>query len=155
MLGNDPPEADMIVRLFAVLVAMSVTVSAADLRVLSVGAIQPALGTIAEQFKRETGNNVTIQVDTSPGITRRLASGEAADILIATPDLVESAAKEDKLISTSKMTVARVGIGIAMRRGAAPPNIKTGDALMQALLSANMVVYNEGSSGLYLEKLFD
>jgi molybdate transport system substrate-binding protein len=34
-------------------------------------------------------------------------------------------------------------------------NVKTVDALKQALLSADTIVYNEGSSGQYLEKLFD
>ena len=39
--------------------------------------------------------------------------------------------------------------------GATVPNVKTADALKQALLSADSIVYNEGSSGLYLEKLFE
>jgi molybdate transport system substrate-binding protein len=144
----------MVRSLMVSLLSITVAASAADLKVLSVGAIQPSLGTIAEQFKRDTGHNVTIQVDTAPGLTKRLGSGETADILIAPPDLVDSAAKEGKAVASTKTLVARVGVGISVRRGAATPNAKTVDAFKQTLLDADSIVYNEGSSGLYLEKLF-
>jgi molybdate transport system substrate-binding protein len=143
------------IRILAVLLAVSVTASAADVKVLSVGAVQPALGQIAERFKAETGHVVTIQQDTAPGITKRLASGETADILLVPPNLIDDAAKEGKVTASTRTMAARVGIGIAMRRAATPPNVKTGDALKQALLSADAIVFNEGSSGLYLEKLFE
>jgi molybdate transport system substrate-binding protein len=143
-----------VVRVLSVFLALSLTASAADLKILSVGAVQPALGQIAERFKTETGHVVTIQQDTAPGITKRLASGESADILLAPPNLIEAAAKEGKATASTKALVARVGIGIAARKGVTM-NVKTADALKQALLSADRVVYNEGSSGQYLEKLFE
>lgn len=142
------------VRVLTVLLAMSVSASAADLKVLSVGAVQPALGQIAERFKQEAGHTVTIQVDTAPGLTKRLASGETADIFIAPPNLVEDAAKQGKVTASTKTIVARVGIGVAARRDV-KLNVGTADALKQALLDADTIVYNEGSSGQYLEKLFD
>jgi molybdate transport system substrate-binding protein len=50
--------------------------------------------------------------------------------------------------------VGRVGVGIIVRDSAAAPNVATTDALKQALLAADTVVYNSASSGLYLDKLF-
>jgi molybdate transport system substrate-binding protein len=138
-----------------VVLALTLTASAADLKVLSVGAVQPALGQIADRFKAETGHVVTIQQDTAPGITKRLASGETADILLAPPNLIDDAVKAGKATAATRTMAARVGIGIAMRRGATAPNVKTGDALKQALLKADAIVFNEGSSGLYLEALFE
>ena len=142
------------VRVLALVLAWSVAASAAELKVLSVGAVQPSLGEVAERFKKETGHNITIQVDTAPGLTKRLASGESADILIAPPNLVEEAAKSGKAAASTKMLMARVGIGIAARKDL-KLNIRTVDALRQALINADAIVYNEGSSGQYLEKLFD
>jgi molybdate transport system substrate-binding protein len=142
------------VRVFALLLALSVTASAAELKMLGVGAVQPSLGQIAERFKKETGHNITIQVDTAPGLTKRLASGESADILLAPPNVVEEAAKNGKATASTKMLVARVGIGIVTRKDVTM-NIQTVDAMRQALSSADAVVYNEGSSGQYLEKLFE
>jgi molybdate transport system substrate-binding protein len=48
-----------------------------------------------------------------------------------------------------------VGIGIAMRRGVKAPNVATVDALKQALLGADSIIYNQGSSGLYIAKLIE
>jgi ABC-type molybdate transport system substrate-binding protein len=89
-------------RILALLLALSATASAAELKVLSVGAVQPALGQIAERFKQEAGHNVTIQVDTAPGLTRRMASGETADVFIAPPNLVEDAARDSKVVGSTK-----------------------------------------------------
>ena len=50
--------------------------------------------------------------------------------------------------------VARVGVGVTVRQAGTIPNVKTADGLKQALESADSIVYNEGSSGLYLDKLF-
>src|SRR5262245_13486283 len=115
------------VRVLAMLLALSVTASAAELKVLSVGAVQPSLGEVAELFKKETGHNITIQVDTAPGLTKRLASGESADIFIAPPNLVEEAAKSGKANASTKILMARVGIGIAARKDQ-KLNIRTVDA---------------------------
>jgi molybdate transport system substrate-binding protein len=42
-----------------------------------------------------------------------------------------------------------------VRNGATAPNVATVDALKQALLAADSVVYNSASSGLYLDTLFE
>jgi molybdate transport system substrate-binding protein len=127
---------------------------AAELKVLSVGSINPGLANNGEQFKKDTGNQITIQVDTAPGLSRRLTAGETADILIATADVLDEAAKAGKVVSGTRMLVARVGIGVTVRRAAAMPDVKTPAALKKALESADSIVYNEGSSGIYLDKLF-
>ena len=51
--------------------------------------------------------------------------------------------------------MGRVGAGIIVRTGAPVPNIPTIDALKQALLGAESVVYNTASTGIYLDKLFE
>src|SRR5262245_55629655 len=140
--------------LLAALIAVRAMTPAAELKVLSVGSLNPALANNGEQFKKDTGNQITIEVDTAPGLSRRLTAGETADVLIATADVLDEAAKTGKIVVGTRMLVARVGIGVTIRRGAALPDVKTPAALKQALESADSIVYNEGSSGLYLDKLF-
>ena len=62
--------------IFAALLAVGAMAPAAELKVMSVGSINPGLANNGEQFKKDTGNQVTIQVDTAPGLSRRLAAGE-------------------------------------------------------------------------------
>jgi molybdate transport system substrate-binding protein len=139
---------------FAALMAAGVMAAPVELKVLSVGSINPGLSNNGEEFKKDTGNQITIQVDTAPGLSRRLASGETADILIATADVLDEAAKSGKIVAGTRARVARVGVGITVRKGASMPNVKTAAALKQTLESVDSIVYNEGSSGLYLDKLF-
>ena len=138
----------------AALLAAGAMAPAAELKVMSVGSINPGLANNGEQFKKDTGNQITIQVDTAPGLSRRLAAGEAADVLIATADVLDEASKSGKIMSGTRTLVARVGVGVTVRKGASLPDVKTAAALKQTLEKADSIVYNEGSSGLYLDKLF-
>jgi molybdate transport system substrate-binding protein len=133
---------------------MAAGASAAEVKVLSGGAVEPGLHAFAEQVKRELGHDLKIQFNTTPQIVKRLAAGDVYDIVIVTPAVIEQAAKEGKLVADTRAPVGRVGAGIIVRDAAAAPNVGTVDAMKQALLAADSVVYNSASSGLYLDKLF-
>lgn len=127
---------------------------AAEVRVLSGGAVEPGLHAFAELAKRETGHELKIQFNTGPQIAKRLAANEVYDILISPPPALEQAIKEGKVVADTRVPVGRVGAGIIVRAGVTPPNVASVDALKQALLAADSVVYNLASTGIYLDKLF-
>jgi len=127
---------------------------AADIRVLSAGAVEPGLHAFAKLAKQETGHDLKIQFNTAPQIAKRLAAGEVYDILISPPAAITAAAKDGKVLAETRAPVGRVGAGIIVRSATAAPNVSSVDALKQALLSADSVVYNTASTGLYLDKLF-
>ena len=128
--------------------------SAAEIKVLSGGAVEPGLEAFAHQVRREMGHELKIQYNTAPQIAKRLASGEVYDILISPPGVIEQAIKEGKVVAETRVPVGRVGAGIVVRTGASAPDVTTADALKQALLGADSVVYNTASTGIYLDKLF-
>ena len=142
--------------LMAILLGGSVatSVTAAEVKVLSGGAVEPGLHAFAAQVKRDLGHDLKIQFNTTPQIVKRLAAGDVYDIVIVTPAVIEQAIKDGKLAADGRAPVGRVGAGIIVRTGAAAPNVATVDAMKQALLGADSVVYNSASSGLYLDKLF-
>jgi molybdate transport system substrate-binding protein len=141
--------------LAAVLVmGVSTTGLAAEIKVLSAGAVEPGLHAFAQQVKRDTGHDLKIQFNTTPQIVKRLAAGDVYDIVIAPPMVIEQAAKDGKVAADTRTPVGRVGAGIIVRSAASAPDVATADALKQALLGADSVVYNSASSGLYLDKLF-
>ena len=142
-------------RLLAALLLISTPVAAADLKVLGIGALNPGFARIVEQYKGEKGHNVTAVMDTATGVSRRLAAGETADVLIAPDSVTDDAVNQSKIIVSTKTPIVRIGIGIATRRGATAPNVATIDALKQALLNADSITYNQGSSGLYIDKLIE
>ena len=127
---------------------------AADIKVLSAGAVEPGLHAFAEQVKRDSGHVLNIQFNTAPQIAKRLAAGEVYDILILPLAAIEQAVKVGKVIPETRVPVGRVGAGIIVRSSAVTPNVATVEDLKQALLGADSVVYNTASTGLYLDKLF-
>ena len=83
-------------RILAVFLAIGSAASGAELKVLMIGAINPGFANIAAQYKSDGGNSVTTQVDTAPGLSRRIAGGETADILIAPDNVIDEAVKQGK-----------------------------------------------------------
>jgi molybdate transport system substrate-binding protein len=135
--------------------AIAGTTLAADIRVLSAGAVEPGLAKIAEQFRRETGNRVRVQFGTAPQVERRLALDDPADVLICAPGLMNDQLRRGKIEVDGHMIIGRIGIGVVVRSGAQEPDIANLERFKQSLLSADSIVYNQASTGLYLEKLFD
>jgi molybdate transport system substrate-binding protein len=139
----------------ALLCAACTTAMGADIKVLSAGAVEPGLVKAAEQFRRDTGNRVRIQYGTAPQLEKRLNAGEAADVLIAPPGVMEAQVRRNKVEADGHFVIGRVGVGVAVRTGAPEPDIADLDRFKQSLLTAESIVYNQASTGLYLEQLFD
>jgi molybdate transport system substrate-binding protein len=128
---------------------------AADIRILSAGAVEPGLQAFAQVVKRETGHDLRTEFNTTPQIVQRIAAGQVFDIVIAPPDAIAKAAKESKVVTETQVPVGRVGAGVVVRSGASVPDVASVDALKRTLLAADSVVYNTASSGIYLDKLFE
>jgi molybdate transport system substrate-binding protein len=135
--------------------SLSSFVVAEEIRVLGANPLQEGLMHIAEQFKRDTGHDVRVQIATTGELNKILAAGgEGADILIGTTAMADQVVKEGK-VAGAKTMVARVGIGIIVRRGAAVPNVATSEAIKQAALAADGVIYNTAGSGQNVQRMFD
>jgi molybdate transport system substrate-binding protein len=127
---------------------------AAEVSVLSAGAVEPALRTFAAAVKASRGDVLAIRFNTAPQIAKRVAAGERFDIVIAPIPVIEQAVKDGKAIAGSSVSLGRVGIGVVVRRDTAAPDISSSDALKRDLVEADTVVYNLASTGLYLENKF-
>ena len=91
---------------------------AADVKVLSAGAVEPGLLRAAEQFEHASGNKIKVQFNTAPQLTKRMAEGEVADILIAPPALLDEQAKTGR-ISTQNASCSAVSVLRRRSRGRA------------------------------------
>ena len=128
------------------------TVSAADLSLLSAGAVEAGLARVMDAFRGDSGHTVTVQYGTGPQLTERLAAGATSDVLIAPANVMDQAAAAGQVVTATRVLVGRVGIGVMTRPNAAP-DISSTDALRRALLAADRVVYTRGSSGQYIDTL--
>jgi len=125
---------------------------AAEIRVLSAGAVEPGLRAAAAAFKKQSGHDVNITFNTAPEIRKRIGGGDAFDVVIAPPPALEEFAGAGK-VAADRANLGRVGLGVAVRPGAAVPDISSSEALKRSLLAADSVVFNRASTGIYLENL--
>jgi molybdate transport system substrate-binding protein len=128
--------------------------SNAEISVLSAGAVQPGLLKVIDAFRHETGHEVKVAFATAPAILKRI-DGETPDVVIAPPAVLDELVNAGKATPADRVTVGRIGVGVMVRHGTPPPKIATVDDFKKALLSTASVVYNQASTGIYLENLFE
>jgi molybdate transport system substrate-binding protein len=125
---------------------------AAEIKVLSAGAIEPGLRAAAAAFRKQSGHDVNITFNTAPEIRKRIGGGDAFDVVIAPPAALDEFAGAGK-VAADRVNVGRVGLGVAVRPGAPVPDISSSDALKRSVLQAESIVFNRASSGIYFENL--
>lgn len=126
--------------------------SAAEIKVLSAGAIEPGLKAAATAFEKQSGHTVQITFNTAPELRKRMDGNPAFDVVIAPPAVISDFAAAGKL-AEARANVGRVGMGVAVRRGAPAPDVSSAESLKRAVLAADSLVFNRASTGLYLESL--
>ena len=126
--------------------------SAADLTVLSGGAIEPGLKSAVAAFEKQSGHTVKITFNTTPQIQKRVAANEKFDVVIAPPATIKTFTQEGK-VEAEGVNVGRVGLGAVVRPGAPAPDLGSVDGLKRSVLEADSIVFNRASTGIYLEEL--
>lgn len=139
-------------------VAGTGSADAAEITVLTTGAFKPVAAELAARFQAETGATVKVENDTAGALVRKVENGATFDVLILTPGALADFAKKGK-VAEPVTELARVGIGVAVKEGAPQPEIANVEAFKRTLLAARSVAMIDpaagGSSGIYLEKLFE
>ena len=87
-------------------------------------------------------------------LKRQIDAGEPFDIAVLTPPLIDDLIKQGKIAGGTRVTLARSGMALAIRAGAARPDIRTTDALKRTLLASTSISYaREGASGVFFTEL--
>jgi molybdate transport system substrate-binding protein len=126
---------------------------AAEITVLSGGAIEPGLHSAAHAFEKQSGHQVKLTFNTAPQIAKRIAAGDKFDVVISPPAAIEEFAKAGKVGASDRVNVGKVGLGVAVRPGAPVPDISTVDSLKRSIVEADSLTFNRASTGIYFENL--
>jgi molybdate transport system substrate-binding protein len=139
--------ARTIVLALGALLASAAPALAAEVRVLSAGAMKAMVTELSEGFQKETGHTVVITSDTGGGLRKRVEGGEKADVLVAPDAAMDALVKSNHAVAATRADLARTAIGVAVREGAPQPDISSVDAFKRALLEARSIVYNDPAIG--------
>lgn len=137
-----------------ILLLMQPLAHAAELRVWTARAGTTVLKEIGPEFERATGHKLNVETDLPDPFVKRVRAGEQFDILISTAGPIDTLIAEGKLRKDTRMTLARSGIGVEVRKGARKPDISTVDAFKRAVLDAKSIAYLRIGSGNYVHEQF-
>ena len=123
-------------------------------RLLSTLALKGAVGSLAGRFEANAGTRIDADFAPTLGLLSRLRGGERADVVILTREGLDALADEGTVVPDSRVDLARSHVGVAVKAGAAHPDIATEPALRSALLGARAVAYSRiGASGIVFAQL--
>lgn len=140
----------------AMLLAGAHGAEAAEIKVLSAGAVRAIVSELTPAFEKDTGHTVSFTFGTAGQTRQRLAS-EPADVVILTDALIDECIKQERVVAGSRADIARTGMGVGIREGAPRPDVSTTDALKKTLLAAKSITYVDpaqgATSGVYFSGL--
>ena len=146
-----------VVSIAAVLTSLTGMAAAADIRVLSVGAVQNAVRNLAADFARESGHQVLFTIGSPAVVTQKIKDGEVFDAVIVSEPAMDALDRDGIVNPESRVRLANTGMGVAVRAGAPVPDLSTPEAFKQSLLKAKSIVYGDptlpNQSGEKAEKI--
>ncbi len=125
--------------------------------VFSTIAVQSALEVLVPRFEADHGIHLDIAWNTAPALVKRLQAGETADVLILNRAGLDTMIGAGRVLPGSEAVLASSTTALAVRAGAARPDISTPEALRQTLLAARAISYTDpaagGASGIHFAKV--
>lgn len=129
---------------------------AAGIKVLCSNSSHAVMEELLPAFERASGHKVSISYDTAILTLSRIKGGETADLVILNAPAIDELTKQGRIAAGSRRTLARCGIGIAVRAGAPKPDISSVEAFKRALLDAKSIAHTEaGASGIHFAGLIE
>jgi len=129
--------------------------SASRINIISSMATRQVLLDLAAQCEAALGVGATIESVGGVDAARRVRDGEAFDAVVLAANAIDQLVAAGHLVAGSRTDLVRSGVAVAVRAGAARPDISDETSLMQAVLAARSLSYSTGPSGLHLASLFD
>jgi molybdate transport system substrate-binding protein len=136
------------------LYAEGMAAQAPAVRILASNGVQGALQEVTPQCERAVGHSLAVEFNTTAALKPRIEGGEAFDLTVLTSDAIDALSKEGKVVPGSRANIARVGIGVGVRKGAAKPEVSSPEALKKMLLNAKSITYAQaGASRPTIDKM--
>ena len=128
--------------------------STQSLRVFASNGFRAVFDDLAPRCEKTIGRQLSTEFGTSTSLQQRVSGGEAFDVAVMTSEAIDDLMKAGKLTLSSLVPLGRSGIGIGIRTGTTKPDIKTPEALKQALLNAKGITYaGDGASRPHIDEM--
>ena len=119
---------------------------AAEVRVISAGAVHTIVTELAKVYEKETGHTLVLTFGPI-GVVRQKLASDPADVVIMSDTALDDTIANGGVVAGSRIDIARTGMGVGVREGAARPDISSAEAFKKALLEARSIVYVDPAQG--------
>jgi molybdate transport system substrate-binding protein len=112
------------------------------------------LAELARAYEQRSDDTVSIEAVGGVDAARRVQAGEPFDVVVLAGDAIDRLMASGHVIG-ERVDLVRSPVAIAVRAGAARPDVSSGEAVRRAVLAAPRIGYSTGPSGVHLQKLFE
>src|SRR5262245_3066901 len=130
------------------------TANAAEIVVYLNQATQSGVKEMATAFEKATGHKVNVSFQGGPNLNQKINEGTTGDVTSLGLQQFDEFVKTGKVVTGSVVEYARVGNGVAIKSGAAKPDISTPEAFKQAMLNAKSIGHTNAGTGPFNTRLF-
>src|SRR5438874_11971608 len=127
--------------------------TAAEITVLLNQATESGVRELAAGFEKASGHKVNISFQGGPALNQKINAGEG-DLASLGLAQFDDFVKNGKVVAGSVVEYGRVGNGVAVKAGAAKPDIATPDAFKRAMLEAKSIGHTNAGTGPFNTRLF-
>lgn len=122
------------------------------------------LDALLPEFEKKTGHTVERWDATAGKVRDKLLEGAqlgggAADVAFVTGSVIADVEKAGRIVGPGKVVLARSPLGVAIRKGAAKPDLTDEDAVRRLILSAKTIALTDpdggGNTGRYFMGVAD
>ena len=124
-----------------------------EIKGISSMATRQVLADLADAFQRHSGTRLAIESVVGVDAARRVQAGEAFDVVILASDAIDKLIGSGHVQAGSRVDLVRSGVAVAVRAGAAKPDISTEEAVRAAVRAARSISYSTGPSGVALARV--
>ncbi len=118
-------------------------------------ATRQLLAELVADYKKLANADIAIESVGGVDAAKRVQAGEAFDVVILASDAIDKLIASGHIDPTSKVNLVNSGVAVAVKAGAAAPDISSEAALKAAVLAAKTISYSTGPSGVAVANLFE
>ena len=118
-------------------------------------ATRQVLAVLATAFEKQSGHRVAIESVGGVDAAKRVAAGEAFDVVLLAADAIDKLLAAGHVQAGSRVDLMKSPVAVAVRAGAHKPDISSEAVLRAAVLAARSISFSTGPSGAHLTRLFE
>jgi molybdate transport system substrate-binding protein len=135
------------ITLLPIVFGAGTAATAAEIKVLSANGVKAIMIDLANKYERSTGDKVTFSFGEAGEIKTQIQDGESFDVSTLPLTVSEDLVKQNKVVASSTVNIARSSFGMGVRAGAPKPDIDSADGFRRSLLAAKAIVMTDPATG--------